>query len=108
MTFWQFLQQNWSELLMLTRQHIVLVIVSIAIAVVIGVPTGILLTRYKPLRTPILGVANIMQTIPSLALFGFLIPLPFIGGIGARTALVALVFIRSCRSFATRLPVCWA
>src|ERR1041385_2312008 len=91
MTFWQFLQQNWSELLMLTRQHIALVIVSIAIAVVIGVPTGILLTRYKPLRTPILGIANIMQTIPSLALFGFLIPLPFIGGIGARTALVALV-----------------
>jgi osmoprotectant transport system permease protein len=91
MTFFQFLQQNWSELLMLTRQHIVLVIVSIAIAIVIGVPTGILLTRYKPLRTPILGIANIMQTIPSLALFGFLIPLPFIGGIGARTALVALV-----------------
>src|SRR5215470_10421259 len=88
---WQFLQQNWPELLTLTRQHILLVIVSIAIAVVIGVPTGILLTRYKPLRTPILGIANIMQTIPSLALFGFLIPLPFIGGIGARTALVALV-----------------
>jgi osmoprotectant transport system substrate-binding protein/osmoprotectant transport system permease protein len=91
MSFWQFLQQNWSELLELTQQHIMLVIVSIAIAVVIGVPTGILLTRYKPLRTPILGIANIMQTIPSLALFGFLIPLPFIGGIGARTALVALV-----------------
>jgi len=91
MTFWQFLQQNWPELLTLTRQHIVLVVASIAIAIVIGVPTGILLTRYRRLRTPILGLANIMQTIPSLALFGFLIPLPFIGGIGARTALVALV-----------------
>jgi len=91
MTFWQFLQQNWPELLTLTRQHIVLVIAAIAIAVVIGVPTGILLTRYKSLRTPVLGIANIMQTVPSLALFGFLIPLPFIGGIGARTALVALV-----------------
>jgi osmoprotectant transport system permease protein len=91
MTFWQFLQQNWPELLTLTRQHIVLVVMSIAIAVIIGVPTGILLTRYKPLRTPVLGLANIMQTIPSLALFGFLIPIPFIGGIGARTALVALV-----------------
>src|SRR5690242_20671827 len=90
MTFWEFLQQNWPELLTLTRQHIVLVIVSIAIAVVIGVPTGILLTRYKPLRTPILGLANIAQTIPSLALFGFLVPLPFIGGIGRRTAIVAL------------------
>src|SRR6476661_1737716 len=91
MTFWQFIQQNWPELLTLTRQHIMLVVASITIAVVIGVPTGILLTRHKPLRTPILGLANIMQTIPSLALFGFLIPLPFIGGIGARTAIVALV-----------------
>ena len=54
-------------------------------------PTGILLTRYRALRGPVLGLANVMQTIPSLALFGFLIPLPFIGGIGARTALVALV-----------------
>jgi len=76
---------------MLIRQHIVLVFASIAIAVVIGIPTGILLTRYRSLRSPVLGLANIMQTIPSLALFGFLIPLPFIGGIGARTALVALV-----------------
>lgn len=76
---------------MLIRQHIVLVFASIAIAVVIGMPTGILLTRYRSLRSPVLGLANIMQTVPSLALFGFLIPLPFIGGIGARTALVALV-----------------
>lgn len=91
MTFWQFLQQNWPELLTLTRQHIVLVLAAIGIAVAIGVPTGILLTRYRSLRSPILGLANIMQTVPSLALFGFLIPLPFIGGIGARTALVALV-----------------
>jgi osmoprotectant transport system permease protein len=58
---------------------------------VIGVPVGILLTRHRALRAPVLGVANVMQTIPSLALFGFLIPLPFIGGIGTRTALVALV-----------------
>lgn len=64
---------------------------STAIAVVIGIPTGILLTRKQSLRGPILGVANVMQTIPSLALFGFLIPLPFIGGIGARTATIALV-----------------
>ena len=91
MTFWQFLQQNWPELLTLTRQHIVLVLAAIGIAVAIGVPTGLLLTRYRSLRSPILGLANIMQTVPSLALFGFLIPLPFIGGIGARTALVALV-----------------
>jgi osmoprotectant transport system permease protein len=91
LSFWQFLQANWSELLLLVRQHIVLVFVSILVAVIIGVPVGILLTRYRALRGPVLGIANVMQTIPSLALFGFLIPLPFIGGIGTRTALVALV-----------------
>src|SRR6476660_9709060 len=91
MNFWHFLQLNWSELLMLIGQHIKLVAVAIVIGVAIGVPTGILLTRHRSLRAPVLGIANIMQTVPSLALFGFLIPLPFIGGIGARTALVALV-----------------
>ncbi len=91
MSFWQFLQLNWSELLLLVRQHIVLVFIAILVAVIIGVPTGIALTRYRALRGPVLGLANVMQTIPSLALFGFLIPLPFIGGIGSRTALVALV-----------------
>ena len=91
MSFWEFLQANWSELLTLVRQHLVLVFVSTLIALLIGIPTGILLTRKKALRTPVLGIANVLQTIPSLALFGFLIPLPFIGGIGARTAIVALV-----------------
>src|ERR1700752_1426159 len=91
MNFWQFLQQNWPELLLLIRQHISLVATSILIAIAIGVPTGILLTRYRSLSSPVLNLANVMQTIPSLALFGFLIPLPFIGGIGERTALVALV-----------------
>src|SRR5580765_6497865 len=91
MTFWQFLQQNWPELLTLIGEHVKLVFASIIIAVAIGVPTGILLTRYQRLSGPVLGVANILQTIPSLALFGFLIPIPFIGGIGKRTAIVALV-----------------
>jgi osmoprotectant transport system permease protein len=91
MSFWEFLQQNGTELLTLLRQHFLLVLISTLVAVVIGIPTGILLTRNKALRSPVLGIANIMQTIPSLALFGFLIPLPFIGGIGARTAIVALV-----------------
>ena len=91
MTFWQFLQANRNELLTLLRQHFLLVLISTLIAALIGIPTGILLTRKQALRSPVLGLANIMQTIPSLALFGFLIPLPFIGGIGARTAVVALV-----------------
>ena len=91
MSFLHFLQQNWPELLQHLREHLWLVFISTLIAVAIGIPTGILLTRRKSLRSPILGIANVMQTIPSLALFGFLIPLPFIGGIGARTAIVALV-----------------
>jgi len=91
MSFWHFLQLNWVELLVLIGQHIKLVAIAIVVAVAIGVPTGILLTRHRAWRGPVLGVANVMQTIPSLALFGFLIPLPFIGGIGSRTALVALV-----------------
>jgi osmoprotectant transport system permease protein len=91
MSFLHFLQQNWPELLTHLREHLELVLISTGVAVLIGIPTGILLTRKKSLRGPVLGVANVMQTIPSLALFGFLIPLPFIGGIGARTAIVALV-----------------
>jgi osmoprotectant transport system permease protein len=91
MSFWHFLQQNWPELLQHLGEHLWLVFISTLIAVAIGIPTGILLTRKKSLRSPVLGIANVMQTIPSLALFGFLIPLPFIGGIGARTAVVALV-----------------
>jgi osmoprotectant transport system permease protein len=79
------------EMAQLTGEHIVLVLVAMAIAASAGLPLGILLTRRPALRTPLLGFANVMQTIPSLALFGFLIPIPFIGGIGKRTAIVALV-----------------
>ncbi len=75
----------------LTFEHLTLVVTAMLIAIAIGVPLGVLLTRSVPLRRPVLGIANILQTIPSLALFGFLIPIPFIGGIGPRTAIVALV-----------------
>jgi osmoprotectant transport system permease protein len=88
----EFLKANWSDILAHIGQHVWLVFISILIAVVIALPVGILITRRKRLRAPLLGIANVMQTIPSLALFGFLIPLPFIGGIGPRTAIVALVF----------------
>ncbi len=86
----RFINNNWTELLVLTREHIFLVFISTGFAIVLGVPLGILLTRVKSLQTPILGFANIMQTVPSLALFGLLIPIPFIGGIGVRTAIIAL------------------
>jgi osmoprotectant transport system permease protein len=75
----------------LTSEHLVLVVTAMMIAIAIGVPVGILLTRRAGWRRPVLGVANILQTIPSLALFGFLIPIPLIGGIGPRTAVVSLV-----------------
>ena len=91
MSFWQFLQLNWPELLVLIGQHVKLVLIAIVIAITIGVPTGILLTRHRALRGPVLGIANVMQTIPSLALLGFLLPLPFVGGVGARIAVVALI-----------------
>lgn len=87
----EFIRHNWHEILTLTWEHLLLVLGSTAIAVAIGIPIGILLSRKENWRGPVLGVANIMQTVPSLALFGFLIPLPFIGGIGARTAIIALV-----------------
>jgi osmoprotectant transport system permease protein len=85
-----FLIKYASEILERTLEHSILVIISISIAIVIGIPLGILITRQKYLRQPILGVANILQTIPSLALFGLLIPVPIIGGIGTIPAIVAL------------------
>lgn len=85
-----FLIKYASEILQHTLEHLFLVSIAIAIAILIGIPLGILITRQTNLRQPILIVANIMQTIPSLALFGLLIPVPFIGGIGATPAIVAL------------------
>jgi osmoprotectant transport system permease protein len=79
------------EIAQLTWEHIALVLTSMAIAIALAVPGGIFLTRRAHWRTWLLGFANIMQTVPSLALFGFLIPVPLIGGIGKRTAIVALV-----------------
>jgi osmoprotectant transport system permease protein len=97
-TLLDFFSRNSGELIALTFEHLFLVVVSTGIAILIGVPLGILLTRKPALSKPILGFANIMQTVPSLALFGFLIPLnvylfhvKILGGIGARTAIVALV-----------------
>jgi osmoprotectant transport system permease protein len=78
------------EILRETGRHLVLVGVSIGIATAIGVPLGVVLTRRPGWQRLVLGAAAVVQTIPSLALFGFLIPVPAIGGIGTRTALVAL------------------
>jgi osmoprotectant transport system permease protein len=80
-----------SDIIELTLEHIVLVVSAMSIAIAIGVPAGIVLTRRVAWRRPVLTLTNVLQTIPSLALFGFLIPLPLLGGIGPRTAIVALV-----------------
>ena len=79
-----------AEILAETAWHVLLVVVSVGLATAIGVPLGILLTRRPGWQRLVLGTASAVQTIPSLALFGLLIPLPFIGGIGTRTALIAL------------------
>src|ERR1700720_3546699 len=80
-----------NDIVKLTGEHLLLVVSALVVAVLLGVPLGIALTRHAGARRWLLGFANIMQTIPSLALFGFLIPIPFIGGIGKRTVIVALV-----------------
>ena len=90
MNVFDFILRNREEVARLTLEHLVLVAVAMAFAVAIGLPVGILLTRRRALRRWILGAANVIQTVPSLALFGFLIPVPLIGGIGSRTAVVAL------------------
>ena len=91
MSVFDFMWTHRVEVLQLTLEHLEIVGISILIAAGIGLPLGVLMTRRPAMSRPILTVANIVQTIPSLALFGFLIPIPFIGGIGARTAIVALV-----------------
>ena len=72
-------------------EHVLLVAVSTAIAVAIGVPLAIFATRRPRLASPLVAIASVVQTIPSLAMFGFLLPVPLLGGVGARAALVVLV-----------------
>jgi osmoprotectant transport system permease protein len=91
MNFWQFIVQNHVEVLELTLEHLWLVAISTGLAVLVGIPLGILITRRPWLNKPILGSANIIQTIPSLALFGFLLPAPWIGARADRLAILALM-----------------
>src|SRR6266568_1661067 len=88
MSLLSFYSRNAAELVGLTWQHVYLVGVSTGAAIVVGVPLGIALTRRPAWRAPVLALANVFQTIPSLALFGFLIP---VFGIGAWTAITALI-----------------
>jgi osmoprotectant transport system permease protein len=91
MSAWRFFIEHRAEILEATANHLSLVVIAMVFAIAIAVPLGMVIVHRKTLRNFALGVASIFQTIPSLALFGFLIPIPFIGGIGRRTAIVALV-----------------
>ena len=91
MNVWHFFTTHRVEIFSATREHLTLVLVAMAVAIAIAVPLGLALVSRPRLRSVAMATASVFQTIPSLALFGFLIPLPFIGGIGARTAIVALV-----------------
>jgi osmoprotectant transport system permease protein len=86
-----FFYKNREQILSLTLEHLWLVGVAIAIAVIIGVPLGIVVSRNAWLRKPVLGGTNLLQTIPSLALFGFLLPAPWLGERADRLAIAALV-----------------
>jgi osmoprotectant transport system substrate-binding protein/osmoprotectant transport system permease protein len=87
-TFWA---SHAAEFAGLLAQHVLLVVVSTLAAILIGVPLGVFASRRPRLSAPIVGIANIVQTIPSLAMFGFLLPVPLIGGVGARAAIVVLI-----------------
>jgi osmoprotectant transport system permease protein len=90
MSFWTFFSHNRTEIAGLTLEHLWLVAISTLLAVAIGIPLGILITRKPALRRPVIATANIIQTIPSLALFGFLLPAPWIGDRAGRLAVLAL------------------
>jgi osmoprotectant transport system permease protein len=90
MNFWHFLVTNRQSVFDATLEHLTLVGISTLIAVLVGIPLGILITRIPQLNKAVLGGANIVQTIPSLALFGFLLPAPWIGERSGRLAVLAL------------------
>jgi osmoprotectant transport system permease protein len=90
MNFWHFMISNRQQVVELTVEHITLAGIATLIAAVVGIPLGIVITRIPKLSKPILGSANVIQTIPSLALFGFLIPAPWIGDRASRLAILAL------------------
>jgi len=90
MNFWHFVAQNKLEIADLTLEHLWMVLLSTVFAVAVGIPLGILITRRPALHKPVIATANIIQTIPSLALFGFLLPAPWIGDRAGRLAILAL------------------
>jgi len=91
MNFWSFVTHNRFEIASLTLEHLWMVALSTLLAIAVGIPLGILITRKRSLHKPVIAVANIIQTVPSLALFGFLLPAPWIGERAGRLAIFALM-----------------
>jgi len=91
MNFWNFVAQNRGEIADLTLEHLWMVGISTLLALAVGIPLGILISRRPALRKPVIATANIIQTIPSLALFGFLLPAPWISERATRLAILALM-----------------
>jgi osmoprotectant transport system permease protein len=87
----QFWLSHRAELAGLMAQHVLIVAISTMVAVAIGVPLGVFASRRPRLSAPIVGIVNIVQTVPSLAMFGFLLPVPLLGGVGPRAAVVVLI-----------------
>ncbi len=85
-----FLRQHWHEIARLTFEHLWLTVLAMLLAAAIGLPVGILLTRYERFAQPVIAVTNVIQVIPSLALFGLLLPVPWLGENAARLAILAL------------------
>jgi osmoprotectant transport system permease protein len=90
MNFFHFIAQNRAEIFELTVEHLWLVGISTLIAAFVGIPLGVMIARWPAFNKPVLTAANIVQTIPSLALFGFLLPVPWLGDRAERLAILAL------------------
>lgn len=90
MNFVNYAVRHHTEILLLTLEHLRLVLWSLGFAILLGIPLGIFLARHARLRTVVLGANNIIQTIPSLALFGLLLPLPWLGARADRLTITAL------------------
>jgi osmoprotectant transport system permease protein len=90
MNLMQFFTAHWPEIMRSAFEHIHMVIIAMLLATGVGVPLGIFATRWRSLRAPVLGISNMIQTIPSLALLGFLLPVPWLAERSSRLAIVAL------------------
>lgn len=86
----QFMMRHRAEIAWLALEHLWLVVVAMAIAIAVGVPLGIVLTRKRRLEAPVMGINNVIQTIPSLALLGFFLAVPWVGARAGRIAITVL------------------